>query len=150
NGGDVNLGAGIDVRQVAFCVQGGGATGARSGDRLTVVVVDDVAGGEDAGEVRAGAGGVDRDVPAVLQVDLARDEFGAGQVSDGHEYGTGLEVAFLTGDRVFKTHTSDTFIPDDLRDPAVPREFDLLVGHRPVGHDLRSTQFITPVHDRHL
>ena len=71
--------------QEALGVQGGGAAGAGGGDRLTVDVVDQVAGGEDAGQVRPGAGGVHQHVAGGVQLDLAADQLRARVVADRHE-----------------------------------------------------------------
>ena len=52
---------------------------------LPVGVVDEVAGGEDAGEVGPRARRVDQHVALVVQVDLAAEQFAARVVADRHE-----------------------------------------------------------------
>src|SRR3954449_4453546 len=69
----------------ALGVDRGGGTGAGRGDRLPVDVVDDVATGEDAVDVRAGARVVDDDVSLVVQLELADEQLGARVVPDRHE-----------------------------------------------------------------
>ena len=66
----------------ALGVEGGGAAGAGRGDRLAVGVVDDVARGEDAGQVGPGGGRIDLEVALVVQVELALEELGARVVAD--------------------------------------------------------------------
>ena len=75
----------VERGEVALGVERGGATGAGGGDRLAVVVVDEVAAGEDAGEVGAGRGVVDEHVALVVEVDLAVQQLRARVVADRDE-----------------------------------------------------------------
>src|SRR5688572_18723386 len=70
---------------VALGVEGGGTAGAGRGDRLTVGVVDDIAGGEEPGHVRPGGRGDDLQVALLVQVELSLEEFGARVVADRDE-----------------------------------------------------------------
>src|SRR5258705_7248251 len=59
---------------VALRVERGRTAGASGRDGLPVGVVDNVARGEDAGQVGPGAGGVDKYVSLVVQIDLAAEQ----------------------------------------------------------------------------
>ena len=91
----------VEVGEVALGVEGRGAAGAGGGDRLAVVVVDEVAGR------RRRPGGwcavervVDQHVALVVEVDLAVEQLGARVVADGDEQAGGVELAGLAGDGV--------------------------------------------------
>ena len=74
------------VAEVAFGVEGGHSAGAGGGDGLAVVVVGDVAGGEDAFHARVGAGrSGPGDVALVGELQLAVEETGVRGVADGQE-----------------------------------------------------------------
>ena len=75
----------VQHREVLLGVEGGRAAGARGGDRLPVVVVDEVAGREDALEVGAGRRVVDEDVAVVVEVDLTGQQLRARVVADRDE-----------------------------------------------------------------
>ena len=63
----------VEGGEVALGVEGGGAAGAGGGDGLAVVVVDQVAAGENPVQVGVGGGVVDQDVAVVVEVDLPVD-----------------------------------------------------------------------------
>src|SRR5690606_14943114 len=136
--------------EVALGVQGGGAAGAGGGDGLAVGVVDGVAAGEDAGDVRGGGGGGDDDVAAVVELHLADEHVGARDVADRDEQAGRVQRPLLAGDGVAQGETGDLVGAVDGGDLAVPRELDLRVRHRAVGHDLRGAQLVTAVHDGDL
>src|SRR6478735_10548813 len=75
----------VEVGEVALGVEGRGTTGAGSGDRLTVVVVDEVATGEDTRHVGAGGRGVHEHVALVVQPYLSVQELRTRVVTDGDE-----------------------------------------------------------------
>src|SRR3954449_10740354 len=75
----------VELGDVAFGVEGRRTAGAGSGDRLAVMVVDEVAAGEDAGQVRGRRGVCDERVALVVEIDLALDQLRAGVVPDGDE-----------------------------------------------------------------
>ena len=58
--------------EIAFDVQSRSTSGAGGGDGLAVGVVDDVAAGEDAGDVGAGRAALDFDVSGVVEVQPGR------------------------------------------------------------------------------
>src|SRR5206468_2807902 len=77
----------------ALGVQGGHAAGAGGGDGLAVVVVGDVAGGEDAFDAGPGAGRLrPDDVALVVDLELAAEEGGVGGVADGQEDAAGADA----------------------------------------------------------
>ena len=96
-GQPVGLGRGRGVAQVPLGVEGAHAAGAGGGDRLAVGVVDDVADGEDAGQVGPGRAGLGDDVAVLVGVDLALDDLRAGDVADRDEGAVGLDVLGLAG-----------------------------------------------------
>src|SRR6476469_705659 len=69
----------------ALGVDGRGRAGAGRGDGLAVDVVDDVAAGEDAVDVGAGARVLDLDVARVVELELAGEQLAARVVPDRHE-----------------------------------------------------------------
>src|SRR5687767_4762441 len=81
----------------ALRVEGGGAAGAGGGDGLAVVVVDEVAGGEDVGEVGLRGGVVDEHVAVVVEVDLASEQLRARVVPDRDEEPRDGQVTLLPG-----------------------------------------------------
>ena len=95
--GSAVFSASVERREVALGVQRGGAAGAGRGDRLAVGVVDDVAGGEDTGDVGPGAGRVDLEVALVVQVEQALEELGARVVADRDEQAGDRQLGGLAG-----------------------------------------------------
>jgi len=82
----------LEGGEVALGVQGGGASRAGRGDGLPVVVVDQVAGGEDALEVRARGRGLDDDVTVFVGLDLTAYQLRTRVVPDGDEQSGRLDV----------------------------------------------------------
>src|SRR2546426_6847629 len=81
------------LRQPAFGVEGGHAAGAGGGDRLLVVTVGDVAGGEYSLHARVRSLGLlPKDVTAAIELHLAGEEIGVGRVADGQEHAADLHV----------------------------------------------------------
>ena len=70
------------VGEPALGVDRCGAAGAGGGDGLPVGVVDEVAGGEDAGRSRSRWSATHLDVAGVVEIDLALDELAARVVAD--------------------------------------------------------------------
>jgi hypothetical protein len=65
------------------------AAGAGRGDRLPVVVIDDVTGSEDAWDARDRAPRRDLDVPMLSQVNLSLEKAGIRRVPDGNKWRLG-------------------------------------------------------------
>src|SRR5262249_54840774 len=76
-------------------VESGGATRTGGGDRLTVRVVNEVTGGEDAVEVGLRAWRGDLDVPSLVARHLGTEQVTAGVMSDRDEHAGGLEFPLL-------------------------------------------------------
>ena len=111
---------GLLVRgEVALGVEGGGAAGARGGDRLAVGVVDEVAGREDSRHRRAGAGRVDQHIALIVERNLALDELGARVVTDGDEQ---------AGDGQFAGHPGGGVLEDDPGDLRVAQDIAVVGG----------------------
>ena len=93
----MGLGRGRRVAQVPLGVEGAHAAGPGGGDRLAVGAVDDVADGEDAGEVGPGRAALGEDVAVLVGVDLAGDDLRFRDVPDRDERPFGREVLDLVG-----------------------------------------------------
>ena len=123
------------VGQPAFGVDCCGASGAGSGDRLTVRVIDQVTGSEDAVDGGRGGTGSDAHVSGVVEIDLALDELAARVVADGDEHAGDLECGGLTRDGVTNDEPGDAVLAEDLDGLRVGQEADLLVGLGALEHD---------------
>src|SRR5580692_1217102 len=134
----------------ALGVDGGHATRPGRRDGLTVVVVLDVAAGEDA--VDAGAGGaVERlDVAVVGQFELALEERRVRFVADGDEEAGGIELRLLAGDGMAHLESAHLGVAHDVGDHGVPQELDLGVGLGPLLHDLGGPEVLATVHEGDL
>ena len=102
----------LEVGEVALGLQGCGAAGAGGGDGLAVGVVDQVAGGEDAGQVGRRGAGLDQDVALVVELDLALEQLRARVVADRDEQPGRVDAAQLAGDGV-----SRNVMPSSLSSP---------------------------------
>src|SRR5690606_10902927 len=135
----------------ALGVERGRAAGARGCHRLLVGVVDEVARGEDALEVRARRRRVDLDVTGLVQFDLALEQLRARVVADRDEQAGDRQRAPLAGDGVGDRDTGDlAVLAEDLLDDGVPLDLDLRVGQRAVDHDLGGAERVPAVHDGDL
>src|SRR4051794_21844935 len=116
----------------ALGVDRGGHTGAGRGDGLAVDVVDHVTAGEDAVDVRAGAGVLHLDVPLVVQLELAGEQLAARVVADGHEEpGDGQRLGRAAG-QVGQLDTGHGGLAEHLGDLLAQLPPDLLVVLRPL------------------
>ena len=140
----------VERGEVALGVEGRRAAGAGRGDRLPVVVVDQVAAGEDAREVGAGRGLLDEDVAVLVEVDLAGQQLGAGVVTDRDEEAGRVELALLAGLGVDQGQAGELVVAVDRLHGGVPGELDLRVGEGALLHDLRRTQLAATVDHRDL
>src|SRR5690606_3393408 len=138
---------GVVVRQGRLGVDGGGAAGAGGGGGLRVDVVDHVAAGEYAGDLRLRGRGVDDQVPVGVGLQLAGEQLAARVVADRDEQAGDLQRGRLTGLVVADGQAGDAVLAADARDLAVPQELDLLVGERPLLHDLGGAQRVAAVDD---
>ena len=136
--------------QEALGVQGGRAAAAGSGDRLPVGVVDEVSGGEYAGQ-RHSAGqdprapALDQDVPRRVGVHLVAHQLGARVVPDRHEQSGHRQLPGGPGQHIGQGDRGHLGRAVDRADPAVPGEPDLRVGHGPLGHDPAGAQLVAPL-----
>ncbi|OIQ71941.1 hypothetical protein GALL_464400 [mine drainage metagenome] len=127
-----------------------GAAGTRCCDRLAVGVVDGVAARDHSRDVRPRGPSLDHDVPLGVQFHLPDQQLGARHVADRHEDAGGGDVPHLAGLGVTQRYAGDLLVTLDRDDLAVPREGDLRVVQRAVGHDLRRPELVAAVDDRHL
>src|SRR6185436_498995 len=138
------------VRQPALAVERGHAAGAGGGDGLAVDVVDGVAAGEDALDVRDG-GIVVRsdDVAALVELELPRVHLRVRRVADGDEEPLGGEVGDFVRLQVAQLQRGDAAFlrADDFVDGGVVAELDLRIGESPLLHDLRGAQLLAAVED---
>src|SRR5215831_8384468 len=95
NGGRSDLGV---AGEVALGIQGRRASGAGSGNRLTVRPVDDISGGEHAGNARPRSGRVHDHVPIGVRIDLTNEQLAAGIVTDRDEHAGDGQCRLFTGD----------------------------------------------------
>src|SRR5215210_9033900 len=115
------------VGKPALGVDRRGRARSRRGDGLAVDVVHDVAAGEDAVDVGAGAGVLDLDVALVVQLELAGEQLAAGVVADRHEqpaHGQGLGAAAR---HVGELHGVHGALAQDVGDLLAECPADLLV-----------------------
>src|SRR5205823_1114930 len=120
---------GFQRSDVPLGIERGGTARTGGRDRLAVGVVDDVAGREDARQVRPGTGCGDPYVPVVVQVDLAAEQITARVVADRDEHAGHVERALLAGLHVADRHAAD--LAPAVEDPGhdrVPQHLDLRVG----------------------
>jgi hypothetical protein len=115
---------------VALGVEGGGTAGAGRGDGLPVVVVDEVAAREDAGQVGVRGGVPHEHVPVVVEVDLTGQQLRARVVADGDEQPGDLQRPGLAADGVAQRERLQPVLPVDLGDLGVPDDLELVVGER--------------------
>ena len=87
----------MEALEPAFGVDGGGATRAGRGDRLAVVVVDDVAAREHSGDRGPGRAGLGDEIAVVLDLELADEQVGRGLVADGDEDAVDVELVGFAG-----------------------------------------------------
>src|SRR5918993_2277410 len=93
--------------EVVFGVERRGCTRAGRGDGLPVERIDDIAGGEYAGDGGLRAASLDRDGALGREVELAVHEVGARVVADRDEESVEVEPALLTGDGVAEGDAGD-------------------------------------------
>ena len=84
-------------RQEPLGVERGHRARAGRGDRLAIRVVDDVARGEDAGDVRRRRAGLGDQVPRSVVVELVEEELGVRVVADGDEEALRGDLPGLVG-----------------------------------------------------
>ena len=82
----------VTVGKKAFCIQGCGTAGSCCSDGLTIAVIDDIAGSENAELVGGGGGVLDLDVALVVEINLSREQFRAGIMPNGDEQARGIQV----------------------------------------------------------
>ena len=131
-------------------IKSSAATGTRSGNCLTIGMVNGITAGEDTRKVRCGTRVIDQDVTGLVQSNLTGKYGGAGKVTDGNENTIGIKNASRIINGGTQANTGDSRIAQNLFDNRVPCEFDLLICQRAIGHRLRRTQLITAMNDSDL
>ena len=131
-------------------IKSSAATGTRSGNCLTIGMVNGITAGEDTRKVSCGTRVIDQDLTGHVQGNLTGKYGGAGKVTDGNENAIGIKNASRIINGGTQANTGDSRIAQNLFDNGVPCEFDLLIGQCTIGHSLRRTQLITAVNDSDL
>src|SRR4051812_37376998 len=108
------LGDVLELAEVALGVQRRRAAGARRGDGLAVVVVDEVARREDPRQVGAGRGVAGDDVAVLVELHLAGEQLRARVVADRDEQAGGRQRARLAGDGVAQGQRLEAVLAVDL------------------------------------
>ena len=142
------------VAQVPLGVQRGLAAGAGRGDRLAVGVVDEVAGREHAGPVRAGRLALGDDVAARRRVSTwPATSSRLRLVADRDERAGHRQLARLArcrGCARAAWPSAPSSPADELLDHVRGEELDVAELARALEHDLRGAELVATVHDRHL
>ena len=137
-----------EILDIPLGVDGRHATRAGRGDGLAVDVILDVAAREHAGYVGRRAA-PRHDVAVRVEIHVAADQAGVGDVPDGDEDAVDGELLDGAGLDVAQHHAGNHAARHvlDLVDHRIELERDLLVGPRLVLHDLRRPECIAPVND---
>src|SRR5215467_6580326 len=130
-------------------VESSGAACSGRGDGLAVVPVHDVARGKNAGDGGPSGGLLDQQVAIVVGSELTLKKLTARIVTDCDENTGSGQNALRAGFHVPQPQPGCAVLAKHLEDLAVPGELDLRVRHRPVLHDLRGSQAVPAMHDRH-
>ncbi len=110
-------------------------------------MVDQVAAGEDTGEVGPGRRVLDQDVAVGVEFDLPAEQFGAGVVPDRHEEAGDVQLLLDLGLDVAQDQAVDLVVAEYVHHLGVPDELDLVVGERPLLHDLGGAKLVPAVDD---
>ena len=138
-------------REPALGVQCRHGTHARGRDGLAVDVVDDVARGEDAGDVGRRPV-VRQQVAGLVVLELVEEELGVGVVPDRDEESLRGDLARVVALQIADTYAGDLsgVAAHDLLHDRVGDPLDLLVRTGTVEHDLRGAELVATVDDGHL
>src|SRR5229473_1523559 len=136
--------------QKLFCVQGGHATGACSGDGLAVAVVLHVTGNENTGN-RSEAAVPGEQVAVGIHFEFSLEDDGVRIVTDGNEYAIERNLMCFLVLLIAKTHALDVaFGSENLLQGERSDEFNFLVRPGTVDHDLGSAKIIPAVNQMDL
>ena len=123
--------------EVALRFECGGAALTGGGDGLAVVVVGDIAGGEEPRGLGGGAAwGLD-DVTVFVFIDEVAEEGAVGDMANGDEHAGNGEFGFFSADEVLQNHRAHLafFVGEVFAYGRVPDRFDFWVRENAVGHD---------------
>ncbi len=142
--------------EVFFDLEGGHATGTGGGDGLAVAAILDVSAGVDAGDSLAEDGDEDvvfgLDVAIAVEVELAFEHAGVGDVADAEEHegdGKGGALAGLAVDELEGFEVL-FFYAYALFDEGVVEELDLRVGDGSLEHDAGGAEVFAAVDEGDL
>src|SRR6185369_8453472 len=137
--------------EIPLGVNGGHAPRACCGDGLTVDMILNVSCGKHPGTARLRAV-MRQDVSGFVELELTPEQRGIGSVADRDEYAVERYFAQFAGLQVANDNARDLapFDVIDVGDLGVPDELDLRIRECLVLHDLRCTERIAAVDDRHL
>ncbi|KAI3485037.1 hypothetical protein L1887_51710 [Cichorium endivia] len=145
----VGLGGVDGVEHLLLCEQAlrlerSNAAGAGTGDGLAVLLVRDVSGGKDTLDRGLGGAWGGNDVAVAVEVDLALDKRGGGQVADGVEEAVGVHVALLARLGVLDAHGLEQLaVTLGLGGHGVEVHRHLGMRQQTLGHDLGRTQLVS-------
>src|SRR3954466_7454947 len=146
-GAPVLLGVWRHVAEEPLRVEGALGPAAGGGDRLAVGVVDHVADGEDARELRLGGRLLAHDPALVVEVDLALDQLRARPVADRDERTADLELLLLASLGVLQADHGDLAVVagDELHRDEGGEELDVVLAACALLHDLGRSVVVAAV-----
>jgi hypothetical protein len=142
--------------EIFFYFECGHASGAGSGDGLTVAAVLNVSAGEDAGDDFSVVSGEDvvlrEDVAVFVEIEHAFERGGIGGVADAEEHKADVEDGLFASEAVFEAEAFDVFVfyAEDFFDEGVGEELDLRMSHRAIEHDLGGAEALSAIDDGDL
>ena len=142
------------MRQPLLAVERRHAAGAGGGDGLAIDVVDGIAAGEDALDVRGRRVRMRQaDVAALIELELPRVGLRVRRVADGDEEALRRRsrvTSFVFRLRSLSAGDAALFRADHFVDGRVEDELDLRIAAGAVLHDLRGAQLLAAMDDRDL
>lgn len=134
--------------QPSLRVESSHASGTGTGDSLAILLVLDITGSKDTGDVGLGRAGGGLDVTILVQGELALEEGSGGDVANGVEETVDVHGASLLGDSVLELEALEQLaVTLALDGNGVVEDGDLGVARETVGHDLGSTELVTTNQD---
>jgi hypothetical protein len=134
----------VVLLQPSLRVEGSHASSSGTGDSLAVLLVLNITGSKDTGDVGLGRARDSLDVTILVQVQLALEQRGGGDVTNGVEKTVDIHRAGLLSDSVLEDKGAEQLAVTLAFDgDGVVKNGDLRVGREAVSHDLGSTELVT-------
>lgn len=135
---------GVVLLQPSLRVESSHASSSGTGDGLAVLLVLNIAGSKDTGDVGLGRTGDSLDVTILVQVQLALEQCGGGDVANGIEETVDIHRTGLLGDGILENEGAEQLaVTLALDRGSVVENGDLGVSREAVCHDLGSTELVT-------